>query len=118
MKSRKPCFGPPRRPCSLCGMPPVPPPMLPMEPPDCLPARGPLKIVSARETPDGKFDMVRFQNGMPGLIPHGYVFDGYGLRGNGPRYLDTHDIRGEISNSEGMDAPNLWFNNSDCGQNF
>ena len=43
---------------------------------------------------------------------------GTGGHGNGPRRLDTQDIRGDISNSEGMDAPNLWFNNSDMGQNF
>ena len=109
-------YGPPGHPGCPCGYPPVPPPMphLPPMPP----LRGPVKIVESRETPDGKFDMVRFRNGMPGLIPHGYVFDGYGFKGNGPRVMDTHDIRGDISNSEGMDVPNIWFNNSDCGQNF
>lgn len=109
-------FGPPGYFRPPCGMPPVPPsiPTLPAMPP----LRGPVKVRDWRFSPDGKYDLVHFRNGMPGIIPHGYVFDGYGFRGNGPRFLDTHDIRGDISNSEGMDAPNLWFNNSDCGQNF
>lgn len=79
---------------------------------------GPAKFRDWRISPDGKFDLVHFRNGMPAAIPHGYVFDGYGMKNNGPRRMDTHDIRGDISNSEGMDAPNIWFNNSDCGQNF
>jgi len=95
---------------------PVPPPMPHL--PEMPPMRGPVKIRDWKYSPDGKFDLVHFQNGMPGAIPHGYVFDGFGMHGNGPRRLDTQDIRGDISNSEGMDAPNLWFNNSDMGQNF
>lgn len=108
--------------------PPVPPspcccpfglPLAPPEPPELPePYYGQRRIVARRETPDERFDMVRFADGRPWVVPHGYVFDGYGMRHNGPRTMDTHDIRGDISNSEGMDAPNLWFNNSDCGQNF
>lgn len=115
MGSKK-MFGPPRHPGVPCGYPPVPMsiPTLPEFPP----TRGPIKIVECRESPDGQFDLVRFKNGTRGMIPHGYLFDGFGVKGNGPRLLDTHDIRGDISNSEGMDAPNIWFNNSDCGQNF
>lgn len=104
-------FGPPP-PCA-CGIPPSIPTL-----PDMPPMRGPVKIAECRQTPDGKYDLVRFRNGMPGIIPHGHVFDGFGLHNNGPRFMDTHDIRGDISNSEGMDAPNLWFNNSDSGANF
>ena len=76
------------------------------------------KIVEHRQSPDGKFDIVRNADGRPGVIPHAFVFDGYGFKGNGPSIMDTHDIRGDISNSEGMDAPNIWFNNTDAGQSF
>lgn len=116
MARKERMFGPPGFQPPPAGDPAVPPPMMSL--PDMPPLRGPVKVESWRTSPDGRYDMVRFRGGMPGMIPHGYVFDGYGFRGNGPRVLDTHDIRGDISNSEGMDAPNLWFNNSDCGQNF
>lgn len=117
MKRRERMYGPPGSFMPPpCGMRPIPPSIPTL--PDMPPLRGPVKIDECRETPDGRYDMVRFRNGCRGIIPHGYVFDGFGFKGNGPRYLDTHDIRGDISNSEGMDAPNLWFNNSDSGANF
>ena len=52
-------------------------------------------------------------------IANGFIPDGFDMPHNGPRYSPfSSGARGDISGSEGMDAPNFWFNNSDNGASF
>lgn len=82
------------------------------------PYYGTLKIVSHCPSPDGSCTYVRYADGRYDTIANGFLPDGYGTHHNGPRFMPGDDIRGDISNSEGMDAMNFWFNNSDNGANF
>lgn len=75
------------------------------------------KFAEVHDTPDHMFQAVRYRDGGTGLIAHGHIPGGH-VTNNGPIFMPGNDSHGEISNSEGMDAPNFWFNNSDCGQNF
>lgn len=94
-------------------------------PPPCIPCcadeerYGVAKIVDYVDTPDGTGRFVQYADGRRGFIANGFVPDGFDLAHNGPRYSPfSSGARGDISGSEGMDAPNFWFNNSDNGVNF
>lgn len=82
------------------------------------PYYGTLKIVAHCPTADHQCTAVRYADGRYDIIANGFLPDGYDAHNNGPRFMPGDDIRGDISNSEGMDAPNFWFNNSDNGANF
>jgi len=75
------------------------------------------KFVEVHSTPDHAFEAVKLADGTNRLIAHAHCPGGH-CHNNGPLFMPGNDAHGEISNSEGMDAPNYWFNNSDCGQNF
>lgn len=75
------------------------------------------KFAEVADTPDHTMQAIRYADGTTGLIAHGHIPGGH-VSNNGPVFMPGNDSHGEISNSEGMDAPNYWFNNSDCGQSF
>ena len=63
---------------------------------------------------------MQYADGTQGYIANGFIPDVFGVgQHNGPRYSPfSSGARGDISGSEGMDAPNFWFNNSDNGASF
>lgn len=75
------------------------------------------KVISAHETTDHQMMAVQYDDGRYEMIPNGYVLGGH-VTNNGPAVVPWDDIRGNISNSEGMDAPNFIFNNTDNGASF
>ena len=98
---------------SPAAMPPVPPGAYEEEL-----SYGVKKFVEVHETPDRAYEAVRLADGTTRLVPHAHCPGGHAGDHNGPMFMPGNDAYGEISSSEGMDAPNFWFNNSDCGQNF
>ncbi len=98
--------------------PPFPPCcQMPCEPP--IEYYGVAKIVDYVDTPDETGRMVVYADGRRGFIPNGFVPDDFEGRYNGPRYsMFSSGARGNIAGSEGMDAPNFWFNNTDNGASF
>lgn len=96
--------------------PPFHPP-LPCPPPE--ERYGVAKIVDYIDTPDETGRIVLYADGTRGYIANGFIPDGFDTTHNGPRYSPfSSGARGDISGSEGMDAPNFWFNNSDNGASF
>jgi hypothetical protein len=87
-------------------------------PPRPEPYYGTLKIVEARPTDDQRSTAVRYADGRYDVIPNACVLEPGTVTHNGPRCLPWDDVRGDISNSEGMDFINYAFNNSDCGATF
>lgn len=80
---------------------------------------GVAKIVDYIDTPDETGRIVLYADGTRGYIANGFIPDGFDMSHNGPRYSPfSSGARGDISGSEGMDAPNFWFNNSDNGASF
>ena len=80
---------------------------------------GVAKIVDYIDTPDETGRVVLYADGTRGYIANGFIPDGFDMPHNGPRYSPfSSGARGDISGSEGMDAPNFWFNNSDNGASF
>lgn len=81
---------------------------------------GVAKIVDYVDTPDQTGRIVQYADGTQGYIANGFIPDVFGVgQHNGPRYSPfSSGARGDISGSEGMDAPNFWFNNSDNGASF
>lgn len=96
---------------------------LPFHPPfPCPPPEeryGVAKIVDYIDTPDETGRIVLYADGTGDYIANGFIPDGFDMSHNGPRYSPfSSGARGDISGSEGMDAPNFWFNNSDNGASF
>ena len=80
---------------------------------------GVAKIVDYIDTPDETGRIVLYADGTRGYIANGFIPYGFDTPHNGPRYSPfSSGARGDISGSEGMDAPNFWFNNSDNGASF
>lgn len=80
---------------------------------------GVAKIVDYIDTPDETGRIVLYADGTRGYIANGFIPDGFDMPHNGPRYSPfSSGARGDIAGSEGMDAPNFWFNNSDNGASF
>lgn len=104
-----------------CGLPDPPSPSYPspgIAPPRPEPYYGTLKIVEHHPTEDGRATAVRYADGRYDVLPNAALLEpGTGIN-NGPLCQPWDDIRGDISNSEGMDFPNFAFNNSDCGATF
>lgn len=99
-------------------MPPIPPRPLPPPPPDPPEiALHPKRIVAAVPTEQHDATIVEYSNGHFDVIANGYVPVGGG-RNNGPKCWPSHDIRGDISDSEGLDTVNFQFNTSDAGASF
>lgn len=82
------------------------------------PYYGTLKIIRAVPTTDHKMTAVQYADGRYDMIANGYVPEPGTVTNNGPKVLPIDDVRGDISNSEGMDALNYMFNNTDCGATF
>lgn len=81
------------------------------------PCYGMPKIVEAVETPCGTTSVV-YADGRTDEIANGYIPSG-DVENNGPKFMPFDDpIRGNNSNSEGMDRPNFAFNNTDMGATF
>lgn len=98
--------------------PDIPPRPIPAPPPDKPEfAMGSHRIVHSVDTPDHSETIVEYSDGRFDIIAHGYVPFG-DPKGNGPKCGHSHDIRGNISDSEGLDTVNFQFNTSDAGSNF
>lgn len=82
------------------------------------PYYGILKIRAAAPTTDHQMTAVQYADGRYDMIPNCHVFEEGTVKENGPRCMPWDDIRGNTSNSEGMDCPNYMFNNSDNGASF
>ena len=87
-------------------------------PPRPEPYYGTLKIVEAEPTVDGSGTVVRYMDGRYDVLPNCCVLEPGTVTHNGPRCQPWADIRGNVSNSEGMDFINFAFNNTDCGASF
>lgn len=87
-------------------------------PPRPEPYYGTLKIVESAPTVDGTGTAVRYADGRYDVIPNACVLEPGTVTHNGPRCQPWDDVRGDISNSEGMDFINFAFNNTDCGASF
>jgi hypothetical protein len=99
-------------------MPPIPPRPLPPPPPDNPEINIQTKrIVASAPSEHHDATIVEFANGHFDVIANGYVPVGGG-RNNGPKCWHAQDIRGDISDSEGLDTVNFQFNTSDAGSNF
>ena len=99
-------------------MPPIPPRPLPPPPPDPPEiALHPKRIVAAAPTEHHDAAIVDYSNGPFDVIANGYVPVGGG-RNNGQKCWHVQDIRGDISDSEGLDTVNFQFNTSDAGSSF
>lgn len=99
-------------------MPPIPPRPLPPPPPDKPEiALHPRRIVASVPTEHHEASIVEYSNGHFDVIANGYVPVGGG-RNNGPKCWHAQDIRGNISDSEGLDTVNFQFNTSDAGSSF
>lgn len=75
------------------------------------------KIRFSAETTDHQMTAVQYTDGRYEMIPNGYVVGGH-VTHNGPAVIPWDDIRGNISDSEGMDCLNYAFNNTDNGASF
>ena len=83
------------------------------------PYYGTLKIVNHCPTVDHRATAVQYDDGRYDIIANGFVPDGHDVHNNGPMFAPGDcGIRGDISNSEGMDWPNYVFNNTDNGASF
>lgn len=109
----------PHWPNPLGPMPPIPPRPLHAPPPDRPEIMNPgiKKIVEYTHTPDGGARIVKYADGLMDVIANGYTPVG-NPRHNGPRCWHHEDIRGDISDSEGLDTINFQFNTSDGGSTF
>lgn len=112
------CHHKPIWPNPIGPMPPIPPRPLPPPPPDKPEiALHPKRIVAAVPTENHEAAIVQYSDGQFDVIANGYVPIGGG-RNNGPKCGHIHDIRGNISDSEGLDTVNFQFNTSDAGSSF
>lgn len=82
------------------------------------PYYGLVKIVEEHPTVDGQCMATRYADGRYAMVPRGYVLEPGTVTNNGPACMPWDEIRGNISDSEGMDCPNYMFNNTDCGASF
>lgn len=110
----------PHWPNPLGPMPPIPPRPLPAPPPDPPEIKNPnhKHFVHKVDGIDGKAVIVQEANGIIDVLAKGYIPSMDGEKGNGPRCWHSHDIRGDISGSEGLDTVNFQFNTSNAGSNF
>lgn len=112
------CHPKPIWPNPIGPMPPIPPRPLPPPPPDPPEISfHPKRIVAAAPTEQHDGTIVEYSNGHVDVIANGYVPVGGG-RNNGPKCWHVQDIRGDISDSEGLDTVNFQFNTSDAGSSF
>jgi len=79
---------------------------------------GTLKIINAVPVKHNQMTYVKYSDGRYDLIANGYIPDNKYITNNGPKCVPCDDIRGNITNSEGMDVLNFQFNNSDTGATF
>lgn len=93
-------------------MPVIPPPP---DPPEF--GKNPLTIINAVPDETHFTTIVKYADGRYDVIPNGYVPVGADIN-NGPKCWHADDVRGNISDSEGLDTVNFQFNTSDAGSNF